>query len=245
MNRRQYMERLEQLLLVLPQDEREEALLYYEDYFEDAGMENEESVIHKLGSPEEVAAKIRSGYAGEYGEYSECGYEDSRFEYQNHAMTGYHTASDGWESYEEEERTETGSQYKKKSRGKNTENTNIWKVIAIALLLLIVSPIILPLGIAMVAVMFAIIVALLAIILCIGISGFAVIFAGVVILAAGIGKVLLLPATGLLAMGIGCIVLAIGILVSWIMITLAIKVVPGVIRGIVKLLSLPFRKAGA
>ena len=32
MNRREYIERLEQLLLVLPQEEREEALQYYVDY---------------------------------------------------------------------------------------------------------------------------------------------------------------------------------------------------------------------
>ena len=35
MNRKEYMDRLEQLLLVLPIEEREEALQYYEDYFED------------------------------------------------------------------------------------------------------------------------------------------------------------------------------------------------------------------
>ena len=61
MKRREYIERLEQLLLVLPQEEREEALQYYNDYFDDAGMEDEEKVIAELGSPEEVAAKIRAG----------------------------------------------------------------------------------------------------------------------------------------------------------------------------------------
>ena len=80
MKRKEYMERLEQLLLVLPQEEREEALQYYSDYFDDAGIENEERVILELGSPEEVAAKIRAGFAGEFAEYSEQGYEDTRFQ---------------------------------------------------------------------------------------------------------------------------------------------------------------------
>ena len=60
MKRKEYMNRLEQLLLVLPEEEREEALQYYMDYFEDAGIENEEKVICELGSPEEVAAKIEA-----------------------------------------------------------------------------------------------------------------------------------------------------------------------------------------
>ena len=59
MNRREYMERLEQLLLVLPEEEREEALQYYHDYFDDAGVEKEETVIRELGAPEEVAAISR------------------------------------------------------------------------------------------------------------------------------------------------------------------------------------------
>ena len=48
MNRKEYMERLEQLLLVLPEEEREEALQYYNDYFDDAGVENEDRVIRDL-----------------------------------------------------------------------------------------------------------------------------------------------------------------------------------------------------
>ena len=90
MSRREYLERLEQLLLVLQEEEREEALQYYSDYFDDAGIENEDRVILELGSPEEVAAKIRAGYAGEYGEYSEQGYEDARFQKNQEIVTAYY-----------------------------------------------------------------------------------------------------------------------------------------------------------
>ena len=88
MDRKEYLERLEQLLLVLPQEEREEALQYYTDYFDDAGAENEEKVIWELGSPEEVAAKIRAGYSGEYAEYSEQGFADARF-YRNQEISSH------------------------------------------------------------------------------------------------------------------------------------------------------------
>ena len=83
MNRKQFMEELSQLLIGISEEERVEALQYYEDYFDDAGAENEASVLRELGSPEKVAAIIKAdlkGSAGgyEYGEYTEHGYEDAR-----------------------------------------------------------------------------------------------------------------------------------------------------------------------
>ncbi|MDR0964574.1 MAG: DUF1700 domain-containing protein [Clostridium sp.] len=57
-NRSSYMQELENLLSDLPPLERQEALQYYTDYFEDAGSENEEEVIAALGNPPQVAAQI-------------------------------------------------------------------------------------------------------------------------------------------------------------------------------------------
>ena len=61
MNRDAFMNSLKELLADVPEAEREEALSYYEEYFEDAGAENEESVIASLGSPQKVAATIKAG----------------------------------------------------------------------------------------------------------------------------------------------------------------------------------------
>ena len=55
MNRFEYMRRLEDLLSDISPSEKEEALTYYNDYFNDAGQENEQQVIKELGSPEQVA----------------------------------------------------------------------------------------------------------------------------------------------------------------------------------------------
>ena len=59
MSRKEYMEQLDMLLRDIPHTERQEALKYYEDYFEDAGEEHEADVIEELGSPEELAKKLR------------------------------------------------------------------------------------------------------------------------------------------------------------------------------------------
>ena len=238
MERKEYMERLEQLLGVLPLEEREEALQYYHDYFDDAGVENEEKVIRELGTPEEVAAKIRAGFAGESGEYSEQGFEDVRFHKSNEIVTEAERVEGNWEKMPTNDEV---ADYKEK----RSKNTNLWKVIAIIVLVLFASPIVIPLGIAVLAVVFALIVTVIAVLFAIGVSGFAILLAGILVIVAGIARIFLAPAAGILAAGIGCILLAVGILVSWVMISVLVKVVPGIIRGMVKLLGTPFRKAGA
>ena len=49
MNRVEYMRRLASLLQDIPVDERVAAMQYYNDYFDDAGAENEAQVIEELG----------------------------------------------------------------------------------------------------------------------------------------------------------------------------------------------------
>lgn len=55
------MEELRLRLAVLSAEERSDALQFYEEYFEDAGPENEQAVIAELGSPATVAERILSG----------------------------------------------------------------------------------------------------------------------------------------------------------------------------------------
>ena len=52
MRRVEFMRELSNLLQDLSDADREEALRYYNDYFEDAGPENEEAVAEELGTPE-------------------------------------------------------------------------------------------------------------------------------------------------------------------------------------------------
>lgn len=56
-----YLARLEELLAPLPAQERQEALNYYEEYFDAAGSENEEQTAAELGDPAEVARNILEG----------------------------------------------------------------------------------------------------------------------------------------------------------------------------------------
>lgn len=59
MNRQEFLDALERELQNVSEKEREEALQYYREYFDEAGPENEEVVIRELGSPLRVAGMIR------------------------------------------------------------------------------------------------------------------------------------------------------------------------------------------
>lgn len=59
MNRYMFMTELEMRLRDVPAAEREEAIQYYNSYFDDAGRENEAQVLAELGSPDEVAQSIK------------------------------------------------------------------------------------------------------------------------------------------------------------------------------------------
>ena len=59
MSKNEFIDRLAQLLADVSPEERDEALTYYREYIEDAGLENEEAILQELGSPEEIAAAIK------------------------------------------------------------------------------------------------------------------------------------------------------------------------------------------
>ena len=60
MNKKIFLDELHRLLSDLPPEERNQAIKYYEDYFEDAGPENEQAILKELGSPQELADQIKT-----------------------------------------------------------------------------------------------------------------------------------------------------------------------------------------
>ncbi len=68
MDRKKFMKELEYLLQDISDEERQEALSFYENYFDEAGKENEQKVIDELGDPSRVAAIIKDGLKGKFDE---------------------------------------------------------------------------------------------------------------------------------------------------------------------------------
>ncbi|MFJ5764155.1 DUF1700 domain-containing protein [Lysinibacillus sp. NPDC093210] len=63
MDKVSYLKKLRGKLRRLPAHELNAALVYYEEYFDEAGVENEQQVISQLGSPSVVASQIMADFA--------------------------------------------------------------------------------------------------------------------------------------------------------------------------------------
>ena len=225
MSRKEFMDRLEKLLWNISDSEREEALQYYNDYFDDAGEENEAKVIEELVSPEQVAQKIKAGLSDSASEFSEQGYRDTRFEQKNGEISVEKPGKDA------------GPEKKKE--------TNFWKILAIVLLCILLVPVLLPVAGGILVAVLGIAAGILALVIGIGVSGFVILAAGILTLGIGIAQAFVTPAVGIALAGTGCLIAALGILVSVLVVWCCIKIVPGLIRGVVRLVRYPFRKAGA
>lgn len=59
MTRLEYLRTIASLLQDISEEDRKDAMKFYNDYFDEAGEDNADEAIKELGSPEEVADKIR------------------------------------------------------------------------------------------------------------------------------------------------------------------------------------------
>ena len=100
------------------------------------------------------------------------------------------------------------------------------------------------LGIGLLAVVIALIIAAICIIGGIGLIGFVPLLVGIATIVLGVIRLAAIPAVGFALLGIGCLVLALGILAAIVTLWIFVKLVPGIIRGIVSLIRYPLRKAG-
>lgn len=224
MNRIQFMEMLERLLKDLPENERQEAVQYYNDYFDDAGPENEAQVIGELGSPAQVARTIRDGMS-ENGEYTERGYEDARF------RDSQELSSDCCEE------TLAGTSQKKKEH-------NPWKLLSILLLCLLLLPVIVPLCMIPLIIVAAVLIGIVGMFIGIGVAAVVLPFTGIIMIGSGFYNLFFSPGIGVTLGGVGCLLLSFGILVFLLAIWVFKTLIPLCIRCIVALIRYPLRKAG-
>ena len=217
MNRIEFMETLSGLLMDIPEEDRIDALKYYNDYFDDAGSENEQKVIEELESPEKVAMKIKADREDTYKDE-----KDNKI-YQDNG------------TYDYEESRE------------NKPWTNKWLKWAMIIAIVVIGfPIVIPLGIGLLALTAGIVIAVFCVFAAIVIAFVAVAVVGIMLFAMGIGCLFANPGVALAVFGAGLIVMVIGIIGTVIGVRLCMIVFPGIVRGIVYILRKPFhRKAVA
>lgn len=249
MNRIEFMTELAALLQDVPEEERRDAMQFYNDYFDDAGEGKESEVISELESPKKVAEKIKADLLGQQAEreYTETGYQDGGNDERNMPAkkdpdTGnyrYQNSGNGYQEYRYDGETQDTNEQRPWS-------SNILKVILIIAIVLVGAPIIIPCALAIVLVAIACIVALFAFFFAIVIGFAAVAIIGVVLVCAGLLAIVPEIAVGLALIGTGLILGVIGAIGTVAGVKLCIVVIPGICRGIVWIFGRPFhRKAVA
>lgn len=217
MNRMEFMRQLESLLQNISQAEREEALQYYNEYFNDAGEENEQSVIEALGNPAKVAENIKRDLYG-------SGYGDNPYQRApvgNTAVMQY----------------QTGTQSVPKKEGMPT-----WVIVLLVILCVFASPAILGLAAGILGTLGGVLAVWFSLILAFGLVTLALYAVMVVLMIVGIMCMVPSPLTGAGLIGGGLVCGAIGVLFMMLTVAMAGIATPAIVDGIVALCRKLFGK---
>ena len=222
MKREEFLKQLEQLLDGISEEEKADALAFYRSYFEDAGEENEESVIAELESPEKVAQSIKKnlGMEKENGSYGMPADQNPE-----------------WNKNDDDMFVKSEEAPKEKKGG--------WSAAAIVLVVL-TSPlwltlllVVASLLLAVVAILFGIAVAVVAVVAVMA----SLVFAGFLLIGFGFSTLFTGGvAVGLGLTGAGLLVLGLGILAVLLVVWVSGVFLPWAVRGIIGLCKKPFEK---
>ena len=260
MSRWEFMRQLEELLSDISPYEREEALQYYNDYFNDAGRENEEAVIEALGSPQQVARIVKDGLSenGSQGEFTEKGFTNSvSEEKKNEIIKGAaagntegknpgHVPPHESTSFKDD----TGQQEQQESiinsPQPQKEGIPTWGIVLIVLGCILLSPAIVGLAGSILGTILAIMLALLGIVLGFGIASVVLFVVAVALVVGGIACSIVAPLRAMGLIGGGFICAAIGILFMVLVVFIAGQCIPGICKGIAYIFRSIFgKKEGA
>lgn len=222
MNKEIFLRDLRNLLSDLSAEEREQAINYYEDYFADAGAENEQQVIKELGSPLDIANQIKSSTQEniEYGKGNAFHTSDAYPDLQN--STQQQSQSNGYQQ------TQGGQTNQKKNW--TQDSTKVTLLIVLALL---AAPVGIPVITTVASILFGIFVAIVSIIFAMFVTAIGLIFSGIISVISGFALLASSSiANAILLLGVGLILASLGFLLFWFMLFFCKKFFPAFFTSI-------------
>lgn len=218
-----FMKELEYLLQDIPEEEKEDALQYYRDYFEEAGPDREKEVLEEFGSPERVAAMIRAdieGHLRDSGEFTDSGYQDERYREPNYQV------AERFDMPAVLEKDETVSEQSPKTN-------KTLKVLLWIILVIVAAPVVLGLGGGAIGLLAGLGGCLIALAACGWLLTLCFLIAGIALTVWGIFQAFAEPWSGLLFAGIGLLFLGLGLLFLALSILFYGKLIPWLVRTVV------------
>lgn len=275
MTRMDFLKQLEYLLQDIDEKDREDALEYYRDYMDEAGISEFALVDGLLDTPEKIAISIRASLNGdgeEQSEFGEQGVKDARWEPQKHMPDIYHrdgragtenrTYDTGWQNAEEEysdrkrrerykqeddgyESAEWEEDDGRHSRRDHTRGNNLGKILLIIILCIVGLPLVGGIGSGVLALLLGIFGSLIAAVVGVGSCAIGFSVGGVVLFVMSIVHMMASVPEGIMMMGFAFIMLALGIICVLLTVLICTRLIPWIVRGIVGLFRRIFRRGGA
>ena len=199
MDKKEFLNRLKEDLSSLTDDERQNALKYYEEYFEDAAENNKEEMTSQFVSPEDLAKKIEL----ELAELEKSG-ENSENSEKFETKTEPESPKAKFEEKKFEERPYTPSR----------QNGSALKIV----LLLCTFPIWLPLLVALASTAFGLFMGLLGIafaVASLALAGFLMVGAGFISVGYGAVNLFFDVTKALYPLGAGFVVAGVGLILGY------------------------------
>lgn len=222
MNRAEFMRQLESLLQNISPAEREEALQYYNDYFDDAGSENEQSVIEALGNPAKVAENIKKDLYGN-------GYGDAAFQravYGNRDVVQYQQSANSAGANNENTAGNTAAS------ASASDKMPVWVIVLLVILCIFASPVLFGAATAVAGALFGAVITWFSLIFAAAITALAFLAVMVVLLVVAAMCSVVSPLTGVALLGGGLFCGGLGILALMLTVAMAGIATPAMCRGI-------------
>ncbi len=273
MNRAEFMSRLAALLQDMPPAEREEAIQYYNDYFDDAGEGNEAGVIAALGSPEEIAKSIKAGLSdgGNGGEFTESGFHGYEQRNKNQVMSTERPPQDsaGANAYGQQGNGygTQGNAYGQQGNGYGTQGNSYGsqgpqggagadasrqpkksmsggKIALIIVFAILLSPVWIGVLGGFFGGALGLLGGLIGIFVAFLTVGIVLTVVGAALVIAGIVALFAASLGGMCLIGGGLIMIAVGLVFVWLMVLVVGTAIPALIRGVVNLCSRLLHRGG-
>ena len=224
MNKNEFLKKLESELADISPEERENALLYYRNYFEDAGPENEEKLISQLDLLHNIALEIKR----------DLGFVSVANASENDKST------DNTNTQNAKANDNSSKPFFEKTFSIGSLNMPLWLFIV---LVIILSPVILSAISGIFGTLVGIVFSVIGIAIAFFAASVAIIVAGFGLIIGGIGSIISASVfSGILLAGAGMLLIGLGILLLLFSLQLFIVWIPQFIRWTIKTIKGFFNK---
>lgn len=221
MNRFEYMTKLASVLQDISEEDRRDAMEYYNAYFDEAGSENEQKVIEELGDPVKLAEQIKEGV----DTTSETEAHNSAGDTDHMSYTYGQTQNTTWNQSGQTFSMQPGT-------GENQKNEDhTWRTVLIVVVAILTLPITVPLILSILGTAFGILVAAFFIVFGLIVGAAAVAIIGVVLFGVGFAALFSELFAGLALAGIGLILAVVGVVIAVGMVYLCKLAIPEIAKG--------------